>query len=116
MGGFRISVPLSRLFGFHADYGKVLYGFVQSLVLTRSSSDNNALCHKPWTAAQRKDNEVKTGKVVLNKIRWILPRVTPSDVAKYELLKQVKDQVILSCGYRMRQHIQISVPQSNTFT
>ncbi len=116
MGGFWISVPLRRLFGFHTDYGKVLYGFVQSLVLTRSSSDNNALCHKPWAAPIRKDPEVKAGKVVLEKIRWILPRVTPSDVAKYELLKQVKDQVVLSCGYRMRQHIQISVPQSNTFT
>ena len=117
MGGFRISVPLKRLFGFHDDYGKVLYGFVQSLVLTRSSSDNNALCHKPWaTVDKRTGDEVKQGKVHLEKIRWILPRVTPSDVAKYNLLKQVKDQVILSCGFRMRQHIQIAVPESNTFT
>ena len=54
--------------------------------------------------------------MVLKNIRWMLPRVTPSDVAKFSLLKQVKDQVVLDCGFRMREHQSLTVPVSNIFT
>jgi hypothetical protein len=116
IGSFRFAVPLKRLFGFCDDYGKIMYGFTHSLVLTRGSSDNNALCHKPWAAATKAADEVETGQVKLRNIRWMLPRVTPSDVAKFALMKQIKDQVTLSCGFRMRQHISLTVPQNNVFT
>ena len=42
VGSFRFAVPLNHIFGFAEDYNKVLYGFVHTLVLTRSSSDDNA--------------------------------------------------------------------------
>ena len=116
VGSFRFAVPIKRLFGFADDYGKIMYGFNHSLVLTKGSSDNNALCHKPWAGSTHAENEVEEGLVKLTNIRWMLPRVTPSDVAKFALLKQIKDQVTLSCGFRMRQHISLSVPQNNIFT
>ena len=46
----------------------------------------------------------------------MLPRVTPSDVVRYELAKQIKSETILNVGFRMRQSISTSVPDSNTFT
>ena len=107
LGAFRFSVPLKRVFGFADDYGKILYGFIHNLILTRSSTDDNALCH---------GTGVDAGKVKLNNLRWMLPRVTPSDVAKFALLKQIKDQVVLNCGFRMRQHIALTVPTANIFT
>ena len=48
LGVFRFSVPLKRVFGFCDDYGKVMYGFNHNLILTRSSTDNNALVHTEW--------------------------------------------------------------------
>ena len=107
VGSFRIAVPLKHILGFAEDYNKVLYGFVHTLVLTRSSSDNNAL----FRAAAVTD----AGEVVLKNIRWMLPRVSPSDVVKYELLKQIEAAKILNVGFRMRQSISTSVPVSNQF-
>ena len=117
LGSFRFSVPLKRIFGFADDYGKILYGFIHNIILTRSSTDDNALCHTPWADHSRHQaGEVDAGKVILRNLRWMLPRVTPSDVAKFTLLKQIKDEVVLNCGFRMRQHISIAVPTTNIFT
>ena len=116
IGSFRFSVPLKRIFGFADDYGKVIYGFIHNLILTRSCTDDNALCHTPWKTSTHQSGEVAAGKVVLKNLRWMLPRVTPSDVAKFSLLKQIKDEVVLNCGFRMRQHISKSVPATPTFT
>ena len=108
VGSFRFAIPLKDIFGFCEDYTRVCYGFVQTLVLTRSSSDSNALF--------RKTDDVVDGKVELSNIRWMLPRVSPSDVARYELLKQIKAETILNVGFRMRQSITTTVPNSNQFT
>ena len=105
VGSFRIAIPLKHIFGFADDYNKVLYGFVHTLVLNRSSSDNNAL----FSAA------TDAGVVHLDNIRWMLPRVSPSDVAKYELLKQIETEKILNVGFRMRQSISTTVPQTKQF-
>ena len=115
-GTFRYLVPLKRIFGFADDYGKCMYGFTHNIILTRSTTDNDALCHKKWAAAEKAPNEPNHGRVLLEHVRWVLPRVTPSDVAKFALLKQIKDQVILNCGFRMRQHISKMLPASNIFT
>ena len=117
LGTFRFSVPLKRVFGFADDYGKIIYGFVHNLILTRSSTDNNALCHTPWADhAHRVETEIEAGKVILTNVRWMLPRVTCNEIAKLALMKQIKDQVVLNCGFRMRQHISIAVPKTNIFT
>jgi hypothetical protein len=45
-GSFSVAIPLSHTFGFEdVDYDKVVYGFKHSLILKRSSSDNN---HPRW--------------------------------------------------------------------
>ena len=48
VGTFRIAIPLKHILGFAEDYNKVLYGFVHTLVLTRSSSDGKCVieCRK----------------------------------------------------------------------
>ena len=107
VGSFRILVPLKRIFGFADDYEKILYGFNHGLILTRSTDDDNALC--------RAAADVNDGKITLNYIRWMLPRVVPNDVIKLELLRTIKEEITLNCGFRMRQHIAVNVPVSNTF-
>ena len=86
LGSFQISVPLKRIFGFADDYNKILYGFNHSIILTRSSTDDNALCHP---AAG-----VNDGKIVLKNIRWNLPRVVPNDLVKLELMRQIKEEIL----------------------
>ena len=117
LGVFRFSVPLKKVFGFCDDYGKVMYGFGHNLIMTRSSTDNNALVHTEWANHhQRAPGEILAGRVVLSNIRWMLPKITPEVIAGLALMKQIKDQVTLECGFRMRQHISLAVPQTNTFT
>ena len=112
-GSFRFAVPLKHIFGFCEDYTRVLYGFNHTLVLTRSSSDNNALFRKTDDVLNA---NVVDGKVELKNLKWMLPRVTPSDVAKYELLKQVQAKSILNVGFRMYQSISTSVAETQQFT
>ena len=114
LGSFRFAVPLSHIFGFCEDYDKVIYGFQHSLVLTRSSSDHDALFRRVDTTPTT-DN-VPDGKVKLSKLRWMLPRCRPSDVARYKLFKQIESKVVLDVGFRMRQCITTSGGDSSDFT
>ena len=115
VGKFRFAVPLSHILGFAEDYTKILYGFVHTLVLTRSSSNANALFRRLDTTPTT-DN-VPDGSVNLEQVRWMIPRVSPADVSRYELFKQIKAATILNVGFRMRQSISTNVPDaSNRFT
>lgn len=115
VGKFRFAVPLNHILGFAEDYTKVLYGFVHTLVLTRSSSNANALFRRKDTTPET--NNVEDGYVNLEQVRWMIPRVSPADVARYELFKQIKAAAILNVGFRMRQSISTSVSNaSNQFT
>ena len=114
IGSFRFAIPLKHILGFAEDYTKVCYGFVHTLVLTRSSSDDNALFRKKDAASA--NTNVPDGEVDLKNIRWMLPRVSPADVARYELFKQIKAQTVLNVGFRMRQSISTTVPTSTQFT
>ena len=115
LGYFRLRIPLKRFFGFAEDYHKVLYGFGNSLVLTRSSSDDNALTRPKWAdESQKAENEQPNGKVFLKQVSWRLPRVSPNEVASYELMQQIKNHVVLNCGFRMRQHQSCNVEPTVT--
>jgi len=46
----------------------------------------------------------------------MLPKVTPNDMAKLELMEQIKNEVTLNCEFRMRQHIAVRVFPSTIFT
>ena len=116
LGSFRFCVPLKHLFGFADDYNKILYGFSQTLTLVRSSSDNNCLFRKTDDPDISPNADVPDGTVYLTNISWKLPRVIPSDMKKYDLLKQIKAEVTLNVAFRMRQTITTSVPPSTKFT
>ena len=113
VGSFCFAVPLIHIFGFAENYNKVLYSFVHTLVLTQSSSDDNALFRK--TDEAYTNANVADGIVNLTNIRWKLPCVSPSDLIKYELHKQVKTKTILTVGFWMRQCITTTLPNSTRF-
>ena len=77
-GTFRFKIPLKHIFGFCEDYDKVVYGLKHNLTLTRSD-DNNAIFRAANDAA---GNAVAVGKIILSKISWFMPHVTPADKDK----------------------------------
>ena len=103
-GSFRFSIRLDQIFGFASDYRKVLYGFVHTLTLIRNLDDNNAFLTTKTAGTKC--------KILFDEINWILPSVTPSDVAKYELVKLINEQVVLSINFRVRQCITTMLPKS----
>ena len=106
-GAFRFAVDLEHIFGFCEDYEKVIYGFTHTLTLVRSRNDNNAIY---------RDKAVGAGKVVFEKISWMLPRVNPNIEQKYKLYKIIQKDEVLSIGFRMRQCINVAVSTTPTFT
>ena len=76
-GTFSFRIPLKHIFGFCGDYDKVVYGFKHTLTLTRND-DNDAIFRA---------NAADAGKIMLSKISWFMPHVTPADKDKMELYK-----------------------------
>ena len=96
-GTFSFKIPLKHIFGFCEDYDKVVYGLKHNLTLTRSD-DNNAIFRAANDAA---GNAVAVGKIILSKISWFMPHVTPADKDKMELYKIIERKEKLPVGYRM---------------
>jgi len=67
-GTFSFRVPLKHIFGFCDDYEKVIYGFKHQVTLVRKG-DNDAIFRAAAADA---------GKVVLSKLSWYMPHVTPN--------------------------------------
>ena len=111
-GVFQMMIPLSRIFGFAEDYQKVIYGMNHSVILTRGTHCNNALTIKPGTESAASTK----GTVVLDSIRWVIPRVDPSAVARYQLIEQIENRIILDCGFRMREYQSASVTEATDWT
>ena len=85
-GSFSFKIPLKCIFGFCEDYDKVVYGLKHNLTLTRND-DNDAI----FRAANNADgNPVADGKVILSKVSWFMPHVTPADKDKMELYKIIE--------------------------
>merc|ERR1739841_150676 len=66
------------------DYSKVTYGMKHRLTLVQATG-------------------VKTGKVNLTKVAWLMPRVIPSDSKRDELYQMIADESEFDVGYRRRQ-------------
>ena len=103
-GSFSFRIPLKHIFGFCEDYDKVVYGFKQTLTLTRN--DNNDAIFR--AAA------IDAGKIELSKISWFMPHVTPADKDKMELYKIIERKEKLPVGYRMIQCDTASIPHNTT--
>ena len=81
-GSFSFNIPLKHIFGFCEDYDKVVYGFKQTLILTRND-DHDSI----FRAAA-----VDAGKITLSKVSWFMPDVIPTDKDKMELYKIIREK------------------------
>ena len=105
-GSFEFKIPLKHFLGFCEDYKKILYGMQQRLTLTRTG-DNDAIFR----------NGGVDGKIRLDKIRWFMPHVIPSDAYRLQLDKIIEKKEKIPVGYRMLQCDSTQVPvNQKTFT
>ena len=109
-GSFSFRIPLKHIFGFCGDYDKVVYGLKHNLTLTRND-DNDAIYR---AANDPAGNAVDPGKIVLSKISWFMPHVTPADKDKMELYKIIERKEKIPVGYRMIQCDSATIPQNST--
>ena len=116
IGSFSFRIPLKHIFGFCEDYDKVVYGLKHTLTLTRND-DNDAIFKTDANngAIPPVDN-VTDGRIVLKKISWFMPHVTPADKDKMELYKIIERKEKIPVGYRMIQCDSASIPQATTFS
>ena len=105
-GSFSFRTPLKHIFRFCGDYDKVVYGLKHNLTLTRND-DNEAIYRGAG-------NPLVAGKIVLSKISWFMPQVTPADKDKMELFKIIERKEKIPVGYRMIQCDSASIPQNVT--
>ena len=106
-GTFSFKIPLKHFLGFCEDYKKILYGMQQRLTLTRTN-DNNAIF---------RDNNTVRGTIEIEKIRWFMPHIIPSDAYRLQLNKVIEKKEKIPVGYRMLQCDSTQVPAgNNTFT
>ena len=109
-GSFSFRIPLKHIFGFCGDYDKVVYGLKHNLTLTRND-DNEAIYRGANAAA---GGALAVSKIVLSKISWFMPHVTPADKDKMELYKIIETKEKIPVGYRMIQCDSASIPQNLT--
>ena len=112
-GSFSFKIPLKYIFGFCEDYDKVVYGLKHNLILTRND-DNNAIFKNNAQAGGQ--DTYADGKVILSKIAWFMPHVTPADKDKMELYKIIERKEKIPVGYRMIQCDSASIPQATDFS
>ena len=108
-GTFRFAIDLEHIFGFCEDYNKVMYGFVHTLTLVRSANSNNAIF-------RANTEHLADGKIHIEKLSWMIPRVEPSEEQKYQLYKNIEKKETLAVGFRMRQCVSVALPHTPTFT
>ena len=107
-GTFSFKIPLKHFLGFCEDYKKVLYGMQQRLTLTRSGNINDTIF---------RTNTADEGRIVLDRIRWFMPHVIPSDAYRLQLDKIIEKKEKIPVGYRMLQCDSTQVPTDiKTFT
>ena len=101
-GTFSFKIPLKHFLGFCEDYKKILYGMQQRLTLTRTV-DNDAIFRV---------NGVGDCTVNLEKIRWFMPHIIPSDAYRLQLDKIIEKKEKIPVGYRMLQCDSTQVPNN----
>ena len=114
-GKFSFKIPLKHFLGFCEDYKKIIYGMQQRLTLTRTG-DNDAilLLKKDGADDQAAKIQADLGRVNIEKIRWFMPHVIPSDAYRLQLDKIIERKEKIPVGYRMLQCDNIPVPNNNS--
>ena len=116
LGSFSFRIPLKHIFGFCEDYDKVVYGLKHTLTLTRNNDNDAIFKSDVENPGPPVVDRVVNGRVVLKKISWFMPHVTPADKDKMELYKIIERKEKIPVGYRMIQCDSASVPQSENFS
>ena len=111
-GTFTFKIPLKHIFGFCEDYDKVVYGLKHNLTLTRNNDDDAIF--KTNNVDGGGLDAVVDGRVILSKVSWFMPHVTPADKDKMELYKIIERKEKIPVGYRMIQCDSASIPQNST--
>ena len=109
-GKFNFKIPLKHFLGFCEDYKKILYGMQQRLTLTRTNDNNSIL--RGQNAAN--NAAAGNGKIIINKIKWFMPHVIPSDAYRLQLDKIIERKEKIPVGYRMLQCDNSPVPPAST--
>ena len=91
-----------------------MYGLKHNLTFTRN--DDNDAIFKSEAVDGGGNPVVVDGKVILSKISWFMPHVTPADKDKMELYKIIERKEKIPVGYRMIQCDSASIPQANSFS
>ena len=121
-GKFSFKIPLKHFLGFCEDYKKVIYGMQQRLTLTRTG-DNDAIYTGKYAEENKYNDNTKIKdlydegdlkfSVHLEKIRWFMPHVIPSDAYRLQLNKIIERKEKIPVGYRMLQCDNAPVPANN---
>ena len=124
-GKFSFKIPLKHFLGFCEDYKKVIYGMQQRLTLTRTG-DNNAIYAGKYAEDNDYNDVAKIKdlydeadlkfKVHLDKVKWFMPHVIPSDAYRLQLNKIIERKEKIPVGYRMLQCDNVPVPNNTGFT
>ena len=113
VGSFSFKIPLKYIFGFCEDYDKVVYGLKHNLTLTRNN-DNDAIYKTAAPGAGGVGDLIANGQVILSKVSWFMPHVTPADKDKMELYKIIERKEKIPVGYRMIQCYSATIPHNST--
>ena len=114
VGAFSFKIPLKHIFGFCEDYDKVVYGLKHNLTLTRNNDDDAIYKTAAQAGGPPPVDNVADGQVILLKISWYMPHVTPADKDKMELYKIIERKEKIPVGYRMIQCDSAALPQNST--
>lgn len=106
-GSFSFCIPLKHIFGFAADYDKVIYGFRHELRFDKKSDTDDSIF---------RDDKAAPGKVNITRLTWMVPLVVPKDIARMQLFKIIENKETLDVNFRNRYCNKISVPQTTHFT
>lgn len=105
-GSFSFIIPFDHIFGF-GEYNKVIYNIKHSLLLTRNSSDSQAIYHA---------NGVTDGKINLTEITWKVPHIKPDTVKLAELRDIIERKQSIPVAFPARTSDAITVPPTQNFT
>jgi hypothetical protein len=91
LGRFSYCLPLSDIFGFCADYEKVIYGMKHTLEFDRATDDDALIRNKDATPA---------GKITLDKLVLYMPVVRPAIAPRAALMQTIASKTTLKVPFR----------------
>ena len=93
-GKFDVNIPLSMILGFAEDYKKIVVNAKHELILTRTSSDADAVLQ---TAAS---DVYEPFKIQIDKIEWLMPHLELSNELKVKMLRQLEHNKPIAMSFR----------------